>query len=102
LPQLVQVTVAMAAAYFPAIQFAQVVAPVAAEALPLAQLLHAADAALTVCWPLGHAAHKDAVVPPLLAYARPARQSVQVVDAVAVVCLPAGQDAHVVAASTIE
>ena len=89
---------AVAAAYLPLVQSMQVVslvAAVAAEALPLTQLLHAADAALTVCLPLGHAAHSDAAVPPLLAYARPARQSVQVAVPVSVVCLPAGQDAHV-------
>ena len=98
----------MAAAYLPLMQSTQVVslvAAVAVEALPLTQLLHAADAALTVCLPFGHAAHSDAAMPPLLAYARPARQSVQVAVADAVVCLPAGQDAHVdevVAASATE
>ena len=60
----------MAAAYLPLVQSTQVaslVAAVAADALPLTQLLHAAEASLTVCLPLGHAAHTETTLPPLLA-----------------------------------
>ena len=64
MPQLVHVAEPLLTAYLPAMQSAHastLVAAVATEALPAAQLLHIAAPAVA-CLPLGHAVHTPPVV----------------------------------------